>query len=143
MVATTYGRNATIGDYQLRVQGTTCPTLNFVGARMSGGWASWDCESSRRPSRYVDFYTFEVAPGQTTRHVTIDLTSSTDPYLFLIAGSDPSGTQYLHYNDDAGGSRGLNSRISEPLVPGTYTIAATTWGSYTTGGYILEVQGHR
>ena len=42
-------------------------------------------------------------------------------------------------HDDDGGDD-YNSRINITLVPGTYTIAATTWGDHETGAYTLTTQ---
>jgi hypothetical protein len=74
--------------------------------------------------------------------VQIDLSSDVDTYLFLISGDDPSGNTYLAYNDDGDGV-GLDSRIIRRLAPGAYTIAATTYSQNQTGGYSVEVSGHR
>ena len=63
--------------------------------------------------------------------------SSTDTYLYLIRGSSVDGTSYLEYNDDGG--TGLNSRISRTLAAGTYTVAATTYGTRATSSYTLRI----
>ena len=67
----------------------------------------------------------------------IDLTSSEDTYLYLLSGSDSDGT-VIAENDDATG-QGTNSRITETLASGTYTVEATTYGSGTTGSFNLSM----
>ena len=46
-------------------------------------------------------------------------------------------------NDDGGGSYGLNSHLALYLTPGTYTVAATTWGRSDVGSYTLDISGYR
>ena len=128
------------GDYRLSIRDQGCPTTPLVGSQVAGSWISSDCASSRRAGRFVDYYTFEVE-GSQTRTAQIDLVSSTDPYLYLVTGSDPAGTAYLTYDDDGG--EGLNSQIMTSLAPGTYTIGATAYGQHDTGSYTLTVSGHR
>ena len=93
----------------------------------------------QRDGSYADYYTFTVTGSKT---VQIDLTSDTDPYLYLISGSDLTASA-LDDNDDGGGDLGLNSRITRTLESGTYIIAATTYDRSATGSYTLEVSGHR
>ena len=110
----------------------------------SGSWAS-DCLSENTPTestnpppgtRYARFYTFTLtAPAE----VTIDLTSTTDTYLYLMAGHDVDGA-VLRENDDVQ-SGSTNSRISESLAVGDYTVEATTFDLTTTGDFTLTVSG--
>ncbi len=67
--------------------------------------------------------------------VQIDLTSSTDPYLYLMQGYGKNGT-VVASNDD---SNGKNSRISQILAPGAYTIEATTYNSGARGDFNLRI----
>lgn len=72
------------------------------------------------------------------RQVQIDLESSIDTYMYLIAGNG-SGTLHLASDDDGGES--LNSRITQTLAPGTYTIAAATYAKNQTGAYTCASAG--
>ena len=142
VVATTHGEHARVGDYRLQIRSNshTCDVTPMgSGTTFRGTWALTDCQSSRRHGRYVDYYTFTI-PEPTSRSVTIDLKSSTDPYLFLISGDDQTRTAFLAENDDW---VGLNSRITSTLEPGTYSIGATTYRRYAAGSYALTISGHR
>ena len=73
--------------------------------------------------------------------VTIDLESTVDSYLYLRSGEARSGT-FLHQNDDHGNAglpRTTDSRISETLPAGEYTIEATTYVAATAGSFTLTV----
>ena len=98
--------------------------------------ASWTgaCASTHRSSRYARFYSFTL--DQRTE-VQINLTSSQDTFLYLLRGADADGA-VVNYNDDVE-SGNTNSRITETLAAGTYTIEATTYGEGVTGSFTLEV----
>lgn len=65
-----------------------------------------------------------------------------DPFLALYGVFDPSSPcSGLVAADDDGGE-GLNSRLHVILEPGTYTIVATTWGSFDTGTFRLTIESH-
>ncbi len=101
----------------------------------SGSWSSSDCDSIRRAGRRVDYYTFTLAE---ITQVRIDLESSVDTYLYLIRGADPRGsTSWLERDDDDGDRR--NARIQRTLNPGSYTIAATTYGRNRERSYSVRV----
>ena len=84
----------------------------------TGSWAN-DCDSTNREGRYARFYTFTL---EEETEVTVDLTSTEDPYLFLLDGAGRDGTvnednddietrhqqQLAHRRDP--GSRGLHHR---------------------------------
>ena len=72
--------------------------------------------------------------------MTIDLESSVDPYLLLREGVARSG-DFLYENDDMEPGVNLDSRISERLPAGTYTIEATTYYAAQSGGFTLTVAG--
>ena len=65
-----------------------------------------------------------------------------DPYLYLIQGDSSAGIGYLEYDDDDG-ALNYDSQIIRTLLPGTYIIVATTYGSNEIGSYTLSVTGHR
>ena len=135
VVVTNYGRGRSrTGDYQLRIRaGSGCSVTAITEEETDGRWTTSDCESTRRPGAYVDYYTFEVT-GTRTKRVQIDLDSREDSYLFLISGTSPAGTAYIQKNDDR--SRySRDARIRTYLSPGHYTIAATTYYEDATGTY--------
>ena len=99
---------------------------------------TWDssCLSQRNGSKYARFYTFTL---DNRSDVTIDLTSSTDTYLYLMSGHGKNGVA-LYENDDIDtAAQNYNSRISEKLAPGDYTIEATTYGSRKIGSFNLSI----
>ena len=102
----------------------------------AGSWTG-ACGSTHRDGRYARFYAFTL---DTQTAVQIDLTSSEDTYLYLLSGSDSDGT-VIAENDDADDAtgQGTNSRITETLASGTYTVEATTYGSGTTGSFNLSM----
>ena len=109
-----------------------------------GSWTS-DCLSENTPTeptsppsgtRYARFYTFTLSEDA---DITIDLTSSTDTYLYLMQGIGTNGA-VLHENDDAQ-SGNTNSRISQSLSAGDYTVEATTYGLEATGDFTLTLSG--
>ena len=144
--ATTYGEGVT-GGFTLSVvpAGTTAPPppatdscFQDLGA-LTGAItrnASWtgDCASTHRTGRYARFYSFTLS--QRTE-VDISLTSSQDTFLYLLRGADAHGTVVTDNDDVESGN--TNSRITETLAAGTYTIEATTYGEGVTGGFTLSV----
>ena len=57
------------GDYRLRIWagGGGCTVTAITRDETDGRWSSRDCESTRRPGSYVDYYTFEVTGSRTKR----------------------------------------------------------------------------
>ena len=103
----------------------------------TGTWAP-GCESSVPDRGYARYYTFTLAEESA---VTMELTSDVDTYLYLRPGDARAGDA-LHENDDiASGGVNLNSRISETLAAGTYTIEATTYAAGSTGAFTLTISG--
>ena len=86
---------------------------------------------------YAKYYAFSLAEESP---VTIDLESSVDTFLYLRSGEARTGT-VLHENDDRATGGGTDSRISETLAAGSYTIEATTFDAGTTGSFTLTVSG--
>jgi hypothetical protein len=98
----------------------------------SGSWES-NCTSENNPGAYAKYYTFTLSSSQ---RVTIDLTSSTDTYLFLLNGSGRNGS--VRDEDDDSGN-GMDSRIIRTLSAGTYTVEATTYHAGRTGNFVVSV----
>ena len=107
---------------------------------VSGSWTS-ACTSSNRTAKgvhYARYYTFTLTQQSS---VTITLTSTTDPYLFVLSGSGTNGSK-LYENDDIDSTApNYNSRISETLAAGSYTIEATTYAAEATGNFTLTISG--
>ena len=114
-------------------QGDGCHTELSGDGTTYGVWDD-DCTSLTRKDTNARFYTFTVKQNS---RVTIDLSSSVDTYLYLREGADALSGGYMRSDDDDGS--GNNSRISETLSPGDYTIEATTYSSETTGDFTLDV----
>ena len=106
------------------------------GTRTVGSWDS-GCESTNRPGRYARYYRFTLTRAV---EVAISLASSTDSYLFLLAGAGTDG-RVVASNDDSGGE--THSRIVTRLSAGTYTVEATTFSSGETGSFTLRVSERR
>ena len=149
--ATTYSGGAT-GEFSLIVlvpPGATPPPsgdscLTDLGAfpvgrleHVPGTWAA-DCESTNRDSSYARFYTFTL---EQETQVQIDLSSSQDPYLFLLEGAGTDGTVVDRNDDIDFGGGNYYSRIYQTLPAGHYTIEATTYRGSTTGSFALDMVG--
>ena len=111
-----------------------CVTALTGDGSVTGEWTG-ECDSVGRSGRYARFFTFSLDNQAVVR---IDLESSWDTYMFLRGGLGRDG-QELHQDDESGD--GYNSRISETLPPGDYTIEATTYGREKTGAFTLSVVG--
>ena len=72
--------------------------------------------------------------------MTITLESDEDTYLYLLSGHGRSGT-VLYEDDDIVYGVNTNSRLSENLQPGDYTIEATTYYAQTDGDFTLKIEG--
>ena len=112
---------------------------------VNGTWSN-ACLSENTPlgdysypsgTRYARFYTFTLSETST---ITVELESSADTYMYLMQGAGKTGA-ILHYNDDITRNENPNSRISESLPAGDYTIEATTYDVETTGNFTLAVSG--
>ena len=88
-------------------------------------------------SHYARYYSFSLTNSE---EVTIELTSATDPYLFLLSGSGKNGSKLYENDDITPYGVNLNSRISETLAAGNYTIEATTYDAEATGNFTLSVK---
>lgn len=111
------------------------PLGPLAAARRIAG--SWDdgCPSMRRIGRFSRFYSFSVNRDMDVR---VDLTSTSDTYLYLRSGAETDGA-VLASNDNAGADN-TNSRIVVRLSPGTYTVEATTADADVTGSFTLRLR---
>ncbi len=113
-------------------------SLGTVSGSVNRDRDSWDssCKSANREGSYAKFYTFTLS---SMSKVQIDLTatSAKNPYLYLLKGSGKTGT--VMASDDDGGPKNLDSRIAMQLLPGTYTIEATTNRSGVTGDFEVDM----
>ena len=87
--------------------------------------------------RYARYYTFTL---DAAADVTITLESEEDTYLYLLGGHGRSET-VLYEEDDINYPSNTNSRISENLAVGDYTIEATTYYAHKEGDFTLTVAG--
>ena len=100
---------------------------------LTGTWNA-DCLSDKTPAtakagtRYARFYTFTLdAPSSVT--VSISSDDVADTYLYLLEGVSNAGSIV---------NRG-DSRITEQLQAGSYTIEATTYNLETGGNFMLTL----
>ena len=130
---------------QVNAQTESCIQSLDGNGTVNGTWDS-TCVSENTPlgdynypsgTRYARFYTFTLSVPST---VTMELNSSADTYMYLMQGTDKTGN-IEHYNDDIVVNENSDSRISESLSAGDYTIEATTYGVETSGNFTLTVSG--
>ena len=133
------------GDFTLSIvpSGVTLPPTTdgcfqslgalTVPVTRNGAW-NGDCASTHRPGRYARFYSFTL---NQQAEVEINLTSAQDTYLYLLRGADANGTVVADNDDVETGN--TDSRITETLVAGTYTIEATTYNEGVTGEFTLSI----
>ena len=81
---------------------------------------------------YAFYYPFTLSQEV---EVQIDVTSSQDSYLYLLAGDLESGEVLLENDDVTSGNH--DSRISSILTPGDYTIEVSTHPAGITGDFTL------
>ena len=122
---------------------TSCAAAPLTGdGPTNGTWAA-GCQSqhvvtNQHPNiGYARYYSFTLSES---RAVTITLESEVDPYLYLRSGDARTGG-FLHENDDVESRVNLNSRISETLAAGDYTIEATTYAADMAGMFTLTISG--
>ena len=114
---------------------TSLGTLGTGRVTRSGSWAA-GCRSTQLGSDQTPYwaqsFTFAVDGAATA---DLDVTSSGDPYVFVInSGGTAVGS------DDDSGSDGRDSRIRGLRLPrGSYTIEATTSGPRQTGSFALAL----
>ncbi|MCQ3804427.1 MAG: hypothetical protein OXC98_06160 [bacterium] len=104
---------------------TDLGTLGEDGLEATGRWTGDDCDSQFRPGNDAHNYRFQVT---TAGRVRINLASAgADPYLYLLA---EDGSRIAD-NDDGGDN--IDARVERDLLPGTYSIEATTVGGRSRG----------
>ena len=146
--ATTYAEFA-VGGFTLGVGGratrapvvTACSStaLTLPAADVAGAWVE-DCQSSVSGRGHARYYSFTIEEHS---DVTISLSSTVDTHLYLREGNASDG-EFLHENDNIAEDDN-NSRISEMLLAGSYTVEATTNGEADTypedfdGGFAISV----
>ena len=145
--ATTYSQ-AQAGSFTLTVAGLSggggnpgptptdpCAAALTADGQVSGAWAA-GCQSQVTGRGYARYYTFTLTES---REITITLESSIDTYMYLWTGTSRSGTPLAENDDIAAGN--LNSRISQTLAAGSYTVEATTYSQAQAGSFTLTVAG--
>jgi hypothetical protein len=112
-------------------------TLPFGETAFSlfGTWAA-GCESANRSGSFAKYYDFNVA-GNTHAGIAIDLSSTTDTYLYLLQWNGSSWVTINSDDDGGSGSNGTNSRILSTLQAGLYRIEATTFSSASQADFQL------
>jgi hypothetical protein len=104
-----------------------------VPSTTSGALEATDPVGSPRGSAYYfDEYQFFAPPGAV---IQLEITQANfDTYLYLL---DPSCVELAHDDDSAGS---LRSRLSYTTsYGGSFTVAVTSYGSFTTGSYTLTI----
>ena len=95
-----------------------------------------ECRSVSRPEDGEYYARYLALTVEFPSRVTLTLTSDEDAYLYLLEGYGVKGS-LLYDNDD---DEGTNSRIEATLLPGEYTIEATTYDEGVTGYFELDVE---
>ena len=153
--ATTY-KPATSGSFTLTIAGLsqaeapapqpepeadTCIETSDGDGTVEGSWddthLSEKAALSGAGDRYARFYTFTL---EEAADVKITLESGEDTYLYLLEGHGSSGT-VLYEEDDIVLGVNTDSRLSENLQAGDYTIEATTYYAQTDGDFTLKIEG--
>ena len=151
--ATTYDTGET-GDFTLTISGlgggdggtgTTpdgCGQTIIVDGPVSGTWDAGCGSGTPAPgtgsgARLARYYSFTL---DRQSHVTIDLESSVDTYLYLREGTARIGDPEA-LNDDVEPGVNTNSQLRSTLNAGTYTIEATTYAANQTGNFTLTISG--
>ena len=120
-------------------EGDTCIQTILGDGTIEGSWddgcLSEKAALSGTGDRYARFYTFTL---DESADVTILLVSDEDTYLYVLQGHGKDG-QTLHSNDDIVYGVDTDSRLSETLQPGDYTIEATTYYAQTDGDFTLTI----
>ena len=145
--ATTYEIGVT-GDFRIGVEteeldGRPPITCVYHPDSLQSGWSvgiSLDidggCRSVSRPEDGKYYARYLALTVEFPSRVTMTLTSDEDAYLYLLEGYGVTGS-VLYDNDD---SEGTNSRIEATLLPGEYSIEATTYEEGVTGYFEFDIE---
>ena len=145
--ATTYEIGVT-GDFRIGVETEELdgrPPISCVyhAGSLQSGWTinygfdiDGECRSVSRPEDGEYYARYLALTVEFPSRVTLTLTSDEDAYLYLLEGYGVTGS-VLYDNDD---SEGTNSRIEATLLPGEYSIEATTYEEGVTGYFELDIE---
>ena len=100
----------------------------------SGAWTP-ACLTANPPDAntyYAKFYTFTL---DARAEVTITLFGNVPTYLYLLSGAGTDGD--IH--QEAGDPPSPTTTLTATLLPGSYTIEATTYNPVTTGDFTLHL----
>ena len=107
-------------------------------------YSNWDsaCVSERLAQegsgeRYSRFYALTLTEPA---NVIVTLESGEDTYLYLLEGHGKDGN-ILFEEDDIIYGVNTNSRLTERLEPGNYTIEATSYYAEKQGNFTLTIEG--
>ena len=140
--ATTYNAGVT-GEFKLFVFSLRPPSTAgcikdlgplMDGVTRDGNWTGTS-DSTNREGSYARFYSFTL---EQETDVRIDLSSPEDTYLYLLQGAGADG-EVVAENDDVVPGTDTNSRLSETLPPGAYTIEAATYHAGAVGRFTLVI----
>ena len=145
--ATTYEIGVT-GKFRVGVETEALdgrPPISCVyhAGSLQSGWTINDgfdidgeCRSVSRPENGEYYARYLALTVEFSSRVTLTLTSDEDAYLYLLEGYGVTGS-VLDEDDDA---EGTNSRIEATLLPGEYTIEATTYEEGVTWYFELDIE---
>ncbi len=132
--AGSYGITVTVQHGDGSVESSTPSTLRPVEPN-SGSLSADDPRMPR--GSYFDEWVFEIADSGM---VIIEMTSEEiDSYLVLSRGLRGS-TVEIASDDDGGPGLTLNSWLQVALLPGSYTVTATSADPEETGDYVLSLR---
>ena len=120
---------------------TSIGTVSGYLERDDETWVS-SCKSVSRTGRYAKFYTFSLAQMADVQ-IDVIATFEQDPYLYLLRGASTTGA-VIEYDDDDrpvinSYDSSRNSRITRQLLPGMYTIEATTYAQRVGGEFRIDM----
>lgn len=138
-IEATTANSALTGTFKLSVRANggpdSCRSAFGPNSDADGSW-SQECIAVHREGSYARYYTFTLS---STASVQIDLVSNVDSFLYLLPGDSPAN-DWITLNDNGG--ENSNARIVRTLVPGTYTIEATTIDPAVTGEFHVSVRAN-
>lgn len=100
----------------------------------SGAWTT-ACVTANAPddnTYHAKFYTFTL---DARSEVTVTLFGTVPTYLYLLSGAGTDG----NVEQEAGDPPQPTTTLTATLLPGSYTIEATTYNPNVTGDFTLEL----